>query len=349
MEKWRLHRLEEMACGFVERMSKKGGLSPENVESLAVEFASSSRRKNDIDLTEEDDLMQITREQIERITNHVLGLEEGSSRLVVEPSKERISEKKTPAKFSQFEMQKAPTTHLIYERAKEMAKFATKEDIALNEENFSEKIKQLTLKLKEKHPFLFNPETGEPLTPIQRAYIFPYELTEIEKSTKKGVRNATFRYRSEVFKLESYTSEMLKREIGQFMPKGLSSPLRINHSVAGKAMRDEGPVLYLPDLYFGYSLRLAEEHFEQYLSKDFRLCDPLQGLMIACQNLEGLDRDAMSNQRVQAYHLLKNGQNRREEVFGMVITSEDVRFERILYRQSSPNTSSGLIFDPKEM
>jgi hypothetical protein len=346
MEKWRESQLAETADRLAKRIvSKKVPEGEDVVEFRRAQIEASVT--NGIEWTESEKLLKLMNEQVANLMNADVSLEEGASRFEIAPPHGRKKEKKEVGRFSQFEKEKNSSTSKIYERASEMAFATTRKELPIDVVQFEEEVRQLTSELQKNYPFLFDPNTEEPLTAIQPGYIHPYDLNEKEQIVNKGLGKVTVRYRKELMKLEEYILGGIKRRLKKAMLKGLSNPIKLGAKVSKDILQHEGTVLYLPELYHGFSPRLAQEHFEKSFQEDFRLCEPLHGLMIAYQNLENLDRDPMLSQRIQAYHLLRNGRGRQEEIFGMIVAPFDIGLVRIPYNAASPDVSSGLIFDPK--
>lgn len=351
MEQWRFDQLETIAHRMATNIVRKD--IPEDIDEDEfyedeIGSAVNSRKINHaIEVAEVEAFTGLLKEKIDELLNIELGLEENTFRLDVPMSPERKGEKKGVSKYSRFETEKNPPLEKVYERASKMANFTAKKEISLSQEQFEQKIEELLTQLQEKYPFLFDSTTGEPLTAIQPGYVYSYPLTPKEESGQRGGKDAAARYRTELLKLEEYMSKLIHRELEISMPHGLSNPLRLKCSEASELMQQEGVVLYLPELYHGVSPRLAQEHYQEFLEKDFRLCEPLQGMMIAAQNMETLDRDYRLSQRIQAYHLVQNKEGRYIQVFGLVLTANDVGFLRVPYEKASAELSSGLIFDPQ--
>jgi hypothetical protein len=352
MEKWREKQLETLAHRFAVRIKNKGVPSGEKRKEFlqeAIQHSIESKRViEQISLLETDALAQLMYRAVEDVMNEKVEFEDNNDtgRFVIGSHHKRAYEKRSPGKFTTFEREKEADYLDIYQRAQLVSRGLKKEEVPLEPEEFIKGVDEKKRLLKEKYPFLFDAETGAPRTAIQPVYFSPYQLTEEEIMSDSKSARAPQRYRKELFCAEEKIIQWLKKELGQRIPKGFSTPLQITNKASKEALTREGTALYLPELYHGYSLALAAEHYERYLSADFQLCDPLSGLVIAYQNLESLNRDPRLSHRIQAYHEAHRGEGRDNRAWSTVVSCGALTISMVRFNRGSSDISSGLIFNP---
>ncbi len=285
-----------------------------------------AKSNNRIDMGEEEAFSSEFRKKVVDMMEPGITLEPGLERFYIPEMDSEKKEKVCLKPRDKFEIASETDFDEVYNSAG---------DVFVSKSEFKERALQLIDQLYKKHPQLFDPETGLPLTPVHPVII--------KKNTQKTRGTIQSEYRAELEKLSEHLKKIYaEQKNGNFLHILPQIFLKIKASDALDAMVRNRICLYMPKLYHGYSLKMAGQHTANVMGDDFELCDPLTGLSALIQNFNSY----FINQPI-IYKLAFHKYQTADSCFCVQIADCDSGLSTAETEIARKNITSGLIFDPE--
>ncbi|MFC1599517.1 hypothetical protein ACFL3T_00630 [Patescibacteria group bacterium] len=232
----------------------------------------------------------------------------------------------------------------IHERGEELFEYLHLVGKYISKEEFQAKALALFERLKMEHPQLFDESTGQPRTPIHPVIIDTFPMTREEmiiKPSNKGKQSHI--YRRELIKMIKFIRGLFKFDPSiKFADNLPEVSFRTPARTAKSKLRRKGVFLYMPLVYHGYSLDLAERHCKEKLGEDFEVCDPLTGMFAIIQNPADYLQDPQ-----QLYKLGFHDMHGSDGNLFMQVSDTDVQLNTVSPDRGARNLTSGVIYSPK--